>query len=133
MVVRQNTKQIFVTILVSAKTVISRGQPANQNAVFPARGELWTNERRGQMADDHLLWFIYFYFLFMSESNHCSGCHMVIVWEEDREILGGYQHSYYYLTPYSLTPYTLHLTVINMFVNNTILPNTSNQSPLYNS
>ena len=34
------------------------------------------------MADDHLGWFIYFYFLFMSGSNQ-GVCHMVIVWEGD--------------------------------------------------
>lgn len=33
------------------------------------------------MADHHLGRFIYFYFLFMAESNHVAVCHMVIVWE----------------------------------------------------
>ena len=80
MAVRQNTKQIFVTILVPAKTVISRPPPANHSSVSGPRDGVWTNGRGGQMADDHLGRFIYFYFLFMSGSNQ-GVCHMVIVWE----------------------------------------------------
>ena len=81
MVVKEYTKQIFVTILLSAKTVISPPPPANQRPVFSSPDQLWTNGGKGQMADDHLGRFIYFYFLFMSGSNHGGVCHMVIVWE----------------------------------------------------
>ena len=81
MAVRQNTKQIFVTILVSAKTVISPAPTTNQGSVFWSRVWRLANGGDRQMADDHLGWFIYFYFLFMSGSNQGGVCHMVIVWE----------------------------------------------------
>ena len=81
MVVKEYTKQIFVTILLSAKTVISPPHSANQSQAFSSPDSLSANGRNGQMADDHLGRFIYFYFLFMSGSNHGGVCHMVIVGE----------------------------------------------------
>ena len=77
MVVKEYTNRPILTILLSAKTVISPPPLANQRPVFSSPDQLWTNGERGQMADC----IIYFYFVFMSGSNHGGVCHMVIVWE----------------------------------------------------